>query len=133
MRGGATDVLLLDTHALLWWLAGDAQLSVSARAAIEQASSVHVSAVSIWEVSIKTQLGKLPQGELLLAELPLVLERQGFISLPIVARDGHMAGLLPSHHRDPFDRMLAAQSLRLGLPLVSNDPAFVPYGVTLVW
>jgi len=126
-------MLLLDTHALLWWLAGDARLSAHARSAIEGASTVHVSAVSVWEISIKTQLGKLPQGELLLAELPTVLERQGFQSLPIAPRDGHMAGLLPSHHRDPFDRMLAAQSLRLGLPLVSNDPAFVPYGVTLVW
>jgi PIN domain nuclease of toxin-antitoxin system len=126
-------VLLLDTHSLLWWLAGDSRLSAHARAAIEGASTVHVSAVSVWEISIKTQLGKLPQGELLLAELPSVLERQGFLTLPIVARDGQMAGLLPSHHRDPFDRMLAAQSLRLGLPLVSNDPAFVPYGVSLVW
>lgn len=126
-------MLLLDTHALLWWLAGDSRLSAPARSAIEGASTVHVSAVSVWEISIKTQLGKLPQGELLLAELPTVLERQGFLSLPIVARDGQMAGLLPNHHRDPFDRMLAAQSLRLGLPLVSNDPAFVPYGVSLVW
>lgn len=126
-------MLLLDTHALLWWLAGDERLSVHARSTIEAANTVHVSAVSVWEIAIKTQLGKLPQGELLLAELPMVLERQGFVSLPIEARDGHMAGLLPSHHRDPFDRMLAAQSLRLGLPLVSNDPAFVPYGVTLVW
>jgi PIN domain nuclease of toxin-antitoxin system len=114
-------------------LAGDERLSVHARSAIEAASTVHVSAVSVWEIAIKTQLGKLPQGELLLAELPMVLERQGFVSLPITERDGHMAGLLPSHHRDPFDRMLAAQSLRLGLPLVSNDPAFVPYGVSLVW
>ncbi len=126
-------MLLLDTHALLWWLAGDERLSAHARSAIEGASRVHVSAVSVWEIAIKTQLGKLPQGELLLAELPTVLERQGFVSLPIEARDGHMAGLLPSHHRDPFDRMLAAQSLRLGLPLVSNDPAFAPYGLMLVW
>jgi PIN domain nuclease of toxin-antitoxin system len=126
-------VLLLDTHALLWWLAGDTRFSAHARSAIEGASAVHVSAVSVWEIAIKTQLGKLPQGELLLAELPTVLARQGFQSLPMVDRDGHMAGLLPSHHRDPFDRMLVAQSLRLGLPLVSNDPAFVPYGVSLVW
>jgi PIN domain nuclease of toxin-antitoxin system len=126
-------VLLLDTHALLWWLAGDERLSAHSREAIERAHTVHVSAVSTWEIAIKTQLGKLPGGELILAELPGVLERQGFVTLPIVARDGHFAGLLPAHHRDPFDRMLAAQSLRLGLPLVSNDPAFVPYGVTLVW
>jgi PIN domain nuclease of toxin-antitoxin system len=126
-------MLLLDTHALLWWLAGDAKLSTHARAVIERASAVYVSAVSTWEIAIKTQLGKLPDGELLLAELPGVLARQGFVTLSIEARDAHMAGLLPLHHRDPFDRMLAAQSLRLGLPLVSNDPAFTPYGVTLVW
>ncbi len=126
-------MLLLDTHALLWWLAGDPKLSTHARVAIERASRVHVSAVSTWEIAIKTQLGKLPDGALLLAELPMVLERQGFVTLPIGAPDAHMAGMLPLHHRDPFDRMLAAQSLRLGLPLVSNDPAFVPYGVTLVW
>jgi PIN domain nuclease of toxin-antitoxin system len=125
--------LLLDTHALLWWLAGDPQLSNRARSAIERARVVHVSAVSTWEIAIKTQLGKLPGGELLLAELPATLEAQGFQELTIGARDAHMAGLLPRHHRDPFDRMLVAQSLRLGLPLVSNDPLFGPYGVSLVW
>jgi PIN domain nuclease of toxin-antitoxin system len=126
-------VLLLDTHALLWWLAGDTRLSEHARAAIQKARVVHVSAVSTWEIAIKTQLGKLPGGELLLAELPHTLEAQGFTELVIGGRDAHMAGLLPRHHRDPFDRMLVAQSLRLGLPLVSNDPLLMPYGVTLIW
>jgi len=126
-------VLLLDTHALLWWLAGDAHLSEQARAAIERARVVHVSAVSTWEIGIKTQLGKLPGGELLLAELPGTLEAQGFKELTISGRDAHTAGLLPRHHRDPFDRMLVAQSLRLGLPLVSNDPLLVPYGISLIW
>jgi len=126
-------VLLLDTHALLWWLAGDAQLSGHARASIESARGVHVSAVSTWEIALKTQLGKLPGGELLLAELPDALLAQGFTELPIVGRDAHIAGLLPRHHCDPFDRMLVAQSLRLGLPLVSNDPLLIPYGVTRIW
>jgi PIN domain nuclease of toxin-antitoxin system len=126
-------MLLLDTHTLLWWLAGDSQLPASARLAIERAKVVHVSAVCTWEIAIKTQLGKLPGGEVLLAQLPDVLERQGFSELVITGRDAHLAGLLPRHHRDPFDRMLVAQALRHGLPLVSNDPLIAKYGVPMLW
>ena len=126
-------MLLLDTHALLWWLAGDSQLSLRARSHIAATARVYVSSVSIWEIAIKTRLGKLPDGELLLAELPDILNAQGFDELPIVGRDAQLAGLLPLHHRDPFDRMLAAQSLRLGAPLVTNDGVFSRYGVTTLW
>ncbi|MCU0615506.1 MAG: type II toxin-antitoxin system VapC family toxin [Gemmatimonadaceae bacterium] len=126
-------MLLLDTHALLWWLTGDSQLSARARAHITASARVYVSSASIWEIAIKTRLGKLPDGELLLAELPDALDAQGFDELPIVGRDAQLAGLFPLHHRDPFDRMLAAQSLRLGAPLVTNDGVFARYGVITVW
>jgi PIN domain nuclease of toxin-antitoxin system len=126
-------VLLIDTHALLWWLAGDSQLSLRARSQIAASARVYVSSASIWEIAIKTRLGKLPDGELLLAELPDALRAQGFDELPIVGRDAQLAGLLPLHHRDPFDRMLAAQSLRFGAALVTNDGVFSRYGVSIVW
>lgn len=126
-------MLLLDTHALLWWLAGDDRLSDRARDRIASSARIVVSTASIWEIAIKTKLGKLPDGELVLAELPAALEAQGFTELPIVGRDAQLAGLLPLHHRDPFDRMLVAQSLRLGAPLVSNEPVFSAYGVSILW
>jgi PIN domain nuclease of toxin-antitoxin system len=125
-------MLLLDTCALLWWLAGDERLSPGAIEAITAAPSVHASAATVWAISIKTQLGKLPDGPTVLAELATHMARQGFTELPITGRDAHLAGQLPSHRRDPFDRMLAAQSLRLGLPLVTNDAVFAAYGVQTV-
>lgn len=98
--------LLLDTHVLLWWLTDDARLSGRMRTEIANTDvEVLVSAVSAWELSIKSSLGKLtvPDG------LPERLQEQGFGTLAITVEDGVAAGALPRHHADPFDRMLIAR------------------------
>lgn len=120
--------LLLDTNALLWWLA-DAGLTVQAREAIaDPANLVAVSAVSAWEISIKKALGKL--------SAPDDLEHQvlvgGFTPLPIRIAHGVAAGQLVRHHDDPFDRMLIAQAIAEGLTIVTRDKRFAEYSVALL-
>ena len=119
-------ILLLDAHALLWWLADDPELTASTRSAIaDPATDVLVSAVTIWEVEIKRALGKLkaPDG------LVQVITDSGFGILPITGDDAERAGRLIPHHRDPFDRMLVAQAARLDAFVVSRDAAFAAYEV----
>jgi PIN domain nuclease of toxin-antitoxin system len=126
--------LLLDTHALLWWWAGDAALSPGARTAIEAAGAeVFVSAASLWEISTKHRLGKLPGVAAISGDLEGAVAGQGFQGLPISPRHGQAAGALPGPHRDPFDRMLMAQAMVESLSLVSNERAFDLYGVTRIW
>jgi PIN domain nuclease of toxin-antitoxin system len=126
--------LLLDTHALLWWLAGDAQLSPAAREAIgNPAHELFVSAASAWEVATKHRLGKLPGAGPLVVDFAREVRRQGFQPLPITPEHGQVAGQLPGPHRDPFDRMLVAQAREEKLAVVSNDAALRAFGVALVW
>jgi PIN domain nuclease of toxin-antitoxin system len=126
--------LLLDTHALLWWLAGDAALSVPARTAIEDpGNSVFASAVSAWEIATKVRLGKLPGAAATATQLEHVVAAQGFLPLPISFAHGQAAGALPGPHKDPFDRMLMAQSMLHGMVLVSNQQRFDAYGVRRLW
>lgn len=120
--------LLLDTHALLWWLA-DLELRPQARAAIEDPGNlVVVSAASVWEIAIKRSLGKLRTGSDLLG----AISDAGFEPLPISLPHAEVAGSLPPHHRDPFDRMLIAQAQALDLAIVTRDPAFDAYGAPLL-
>jgi PIN domain nuclease of toxin-antitoxin system len=117
-------ILLLDAHALLWWLGDDPTLQDGARTAIASpANHVLVSAATVWEIEIKRALGKLsaPDG------LVDAVEKSGFQALPISLADAERASRLPPHHRDPFDRMLVAQAFRLGAVIVSRDDAFEPY------
>ena len=119
-------ILLLDAHALLWWLGDDPELARQARAAIaDPVNDVLVSAATIWEIEIKRMLGKLeaPMG------LVDTLEPAGLGGLPITLRDAESAARLPDHHRDPFDRMVIAQAQRLDAILVTRDPIFGRYGV----
>jgi PIN domain nuclease of toxin-antitoxin system len=126
--------LLLDTHALLWWLAGDTSLSVPARDAIgDPGNNVFVSAASAWEIATKFRIGKLPGAGSVISELAGVIEAQGFVTLPISFAHGQMAGALPGPHRDPFDRMLVAQAMACGMVLVSNEQGFDIYGARLLW
>lgn len=126
--------LLLDTHALLWWLAGDKQLSPTARWALEDEDNpVYVSAASAWEVATKHRLGKLPKAGPLTKNFAGEVVRQGFLELAISLDDGQRAGALAGHHRDPFDRMLIAQSKAHDLALVSNEEVFDSYGVIRIW
>jgi PIN domain nuclease of toxin-antitoxin system len=120
--------LLLDTHALLWWLA-DESLSARTREAIaDPANLVAVSAASAWEISIKKALGKLAAPD----DLEHQLEAGGFEPLPISVAHAVAAGHLPRHHEDPFDRMLIAQALAEGLTIVTRDKRFDDYRVPLL-
>jgi PIN domain nuclease of toxin-antitoxin system len=126
--------LLLDTHALVWWLAGDERLSGPARAAVaDAANKVFVSAASLWEIATKYRLGKMPGVAGMMADLEAVVLARGFTGLPVSLRHGQMAGALAGSHRDPFDRMLVAQALAEGLALVSNEVVFDGFGVGRVW
>lgn len=126
--------LLLDTHALLWWLAQPDRLSPAAHGAIADPDNrVHVSAASGWEIATKVRLGKLPAASELLNDLPQLLAAQGFELLPITLVHGLHAGGYPMAHRDPFDRLLAAQAELAGLTLVSLDPALKAFPCCLLW
>ncbi len=119
-------ILLLDAHALLWWMTDSPTLSTAARQAIAApANDVVVSAATIWELAIKRALGKLPVP----GDVPAALERAGFGALAITGADAESAAALEAHHRDPFDRMLIAQALRLDAVIVSRDRAFAAYRV----
>jgi PIN domain nuclease of toxin-antitoxin system len=126
--------LLLDTHALLWWLVEPEKLSTFALAAInDPAVSIFVSAASGWELATKVRLGKLPGAEWLLQDLPSLLQQQGFQPLAVQLHHGVRAGGYSQAHRDPFDRLLAAQAELEGLQLVSLDPALATFPCRLLW
>lgn len=126
--------LLLDTHALLWWLAGDERLSATARQAISsEDNEIFVSAASAWEVSTKHRLGKLPGAGPLAVDFAREVRQQGFSELPISLAHGQVAGALPGEHRDPFGRMLIAQAREEKMALVSNENMFDSFGVQRVW
>jgi PIN domain nuclease of toxin-antitoxin system len=126
--------LLLDTHALLWFVFGDPRMSDRASSMIEDVASEKVlSVASLWEIAIKVSIGKL--------DLGMSIDR--FFATEIDARElsilaisnAHAIGVagLPFHHRDPFDRLIVAQALVEGLTLITGDPSFAPYGATLAW
>jgi PIN domain nuclease of toxin-antitoxin system len=126
--------LLLDTHALLWWFDGDRKLSRSVRRLIEeQECTIYVSAASTWEIATKSRLGKLSGALKIARKLPEAIAEQGFSPLGISVAHGQRAGWFPGAHRDPFDRMLAAQALSENMPLASIDGVFDGFGVERVW
>ena len=126
--------VLLDTHALLWWLAGDPRLGAEAHRLLrDPETAVYLSAVSVLEMALKARLGKL--------ELPLpagalaadAIAEDGFVGLPVTLRHAGGVERLPLHHRDPFDRLLVAQAQAEELTLLSADPQMEAYDVDLVW
>jgi PIN domain nuclease of toxin-antitoxin system len=126
--------LLLDTHALLWWLDGDPKLSARAAAAITaDPSKVQVSAVSAWEITTKARIGKLPEALDVAADVAGCVTREGFQPLSLTIEHGQRAGALPGPLRDPFDRMLIAQAMLENLHVVSIERAFDAYGVARLW
>jgi PIN domain nuclease of toxin-antitoxin system len=126
--------LLLDTHALLWWLAEPSRLSGAASAAIAESSNqVFVSSATAWELATKVRLGKLEITEPLLSDLPCLLAAQGFELLSVDLRHGLRAGGYPQAHRDPFDRLLVAQAELESLTLVSIDAALRDFPCRLLW
>jgi PIN domain nuclease of toxin-antitoxin system len=125
---------LLDTHSFIWFIGGSERLSPRARTLIEaEENTVYVSAASLWEIAIKHSLGKLDLGRPFAELIPEELEQQriGVMQIEIP----HLVTLvtLPPHHRDPFDRLIAAQALSEGLPVIGVDPALDAYGVTRLW
>ena len=126
--------VLVDTHAFLWWLAGNRRLSAAARDVIDNLdNSVLVSAASAWEIATKHRLGKLPGAAIVAGDARAAIEDHGFQPLAITVAHAERAGRLPGPHRDPFDRMLIAQSLAHDLPLVTNESLFDRYGVRRIW
>lgn len=125
--------LLLDTHAFLWFVTGDSRLSREARVALENDDArLCLSAACVWEMAIKSSLGRLT--------LPGTLEdyvaeklAEGFQMLPVDWTHAAAVERLPFHHRDPFDRLLVAQSLAERVPIVTRDRVFRRYGVQVVW
>jgi PIN domain nuclease of toxin-antitoxin system len=126
--------LLLDTHAFLWWVADDDRLSRVARAAIaDPQGSVYFSPASAWEIATKHRIGRLPEARELLADLPGIVDRAGFEELPIASKHAVLAGAMAGAHRDPFDRMLAAQAMCENLEIVTADEAIGTLGARCVW
>jgi len=126
--------VLLDTHALIWWFSDDPSLPQTVRGIIADTdNTLVVSAASAWEIAIKFQQGKLRKVGDLVSDFSGRIEREGFQLLSISAEHGIRAGLLPGPHKDPFDRMLIAQSQAENTSIVSNEAIFETYGVRRLW
>jgi len=122
--------LLLDTHALIWALADPDELAAAARSAIERpANTVLISPASLYEINLKVSLGKLHAPA---ADLVGSIEAAGFTELPLRLAHAALAGRLPFHHRDPFDRLLIAQAQLESLTVVTRDDHFARYGLSIL-
>jgi PIN domain nuclease of toxin-antitoxin system len=126
--------LLLDRHAFLWFVNADSKLSKTAKALIEDpANRKSVSIATCWEIAIKSGLGKLTLGEKAATFLPRELATNHFDLLDISLGHAIFVESLPHFHRDPFDRLLIAQSIVESISIVSNEVQFDAYGVTRLW
>lgn len=125
--------LLLDTHAVLWWFAGDERMPVRVRSHIFDAAAVWVSVVSAYEIKFKHRLGKLPLADSLVEDLDEWMGRDGFRPLSLDFDHAIQAAAFAQSHRDPFDRMLIAQAFAEDLAIVSRDTAFDAFGVRRIW
>lgn len=124
--------VLLDTHAFLWWCEDSSELSAKARKAIQD-NDCFVSMASFWEIVIKTSLKKLRLPAPIDRYLPEQMSLNGFETLEITFRQTMGTATLPREHRDPFDRLLAAQAIEEKLNIVSHDPSFDTYGIKRIW
>ncbi|NWG52095.1 MAG: type II toxin-antitoxin system VapC family toxin [Hydrogenophilaceae bacterium] len=123
--------MLLDTHTLIWWFQDAPALSATARDAIQAAASRPLfSPVSIYETEYKIASGKMSP---LLAPLSELARSQGFVELPITARHADLAARLPGMHKDPWDRVLAAQAISESMAVVTRDPRIAALGATVLW
>ena len=126
--------VLLDTHALVWWLLGNRQLPAAARRVVADPEvSVLVSVASVWEIAIKHRSGKWQESGPLLADVDGWLGQARLIPLSITLAHALAAGRLDSAHKDPFDRILIAQSRIENLSVVTIDPVFAAHEVTVIW
>lgn len=126
--------LLLDSHTVFWWLLERSRLSKNALATITaESNEIFVSIASAWEMAIKVGTGKWPEARSLIENFEKEIELSEFRLLPITVIHVRAAGLMKSPHRDPFDRMLAAQALAEGLSLVTADAKLAQLGAAVVW
>ncbi|TXL72345.1 type II toxin-antitoxin system VapC family toxin [Vineibacter terrae] len=125
--------LLLDTHALIWWAAGNTILPVNVRRRIEDEEDVFVSAVTVFEITTKFMKGKLQQAAAIAHDVEAYAAGQEFKPLPISLRHAQVAGSLPGPSRDPFDRLLIAQAMVENLQLVSIEQPFDTYPIRRLW
>jgi len=126
--------LLLDTHTFLWWLDDDRQLSAAARSALASGrNECFLSLASCWEMAVKSSLGKLRLAKPIERFIPEELRNNDFQLLSIDFRHVAKVEVLPFHHRDPFDRLLVAQSLTEKMAIVSADAVLSDYGVKRIW
>ena len=126
--------LLLDTHSFLWFISGNAKLSVNARMLIEDVSNQPMlSLASLWEMAIKVSIGKLCIGQSFETLIPQQIKLNGIELLNISFSHTAVIATLPFHHRDPFDRLLIAQAMVEKIPIVSRDSAFDTYAITRLW
>jgi PIN domain nuclease of toxin-antitoxin system len=126
--------LLLDTHALIWWMTENPSLPQSIRRLmVDKRNTVVVSAASAWEMATKIRLGRLPAASEITRNFEEYLTQSGFETLPVSAAHGIRAGLLPGPQLDPFDRMLIARAQAENLTIVSNELSFDSYGIRRAW
>lgn len=126
--------VLLDTHAFLWWVIDDAQLSTTAKAMIaEPTNTIYLSVVSAWEIIIKERTGKLSLPESPETYILSRLTANRFATLPVEMPHVLQIASLPDHHRDPFDRLLIAQSQVENIPLLTTDQLISQYSVNVIW
>jgi PIN domain nuclease of toxin-antitoxin system len=125
--------ILLDSHTFFWWVTDDEKLSVLAKQTIADEQQVYLSAVVAWELATKVRAGKWPDVKLIVTGFFDLMAHYGFNGLPITLEHAHLAGSLPGAHRDPFDRMLAAQAQIENVPLVTSDPVFRTFGTRVLW
>ena len=126
--------LLLDTHAFIWWDVAPQQLGAQARAAcFAPGNELVLSVASVWEMQIKVMLGKLTLRKPLRQLISDQVQQNGLIVAAILLEPVLRLDALPAHHKDPFDRLLVAQALAEGWPVVSHDPAIAQYPVTVIW
>jgi PIN domain nuclease of toxin-antitoxin system len=126
--------ILFDSHALFWFVEGDRKFSSRARAIVETPDAVLIaSAVCAWELANKVRIGKWSEAAQFADGFVDAMRADGFELLPITPEHARVAGFLPGTHRDPFDRMLAAQAQIEGVPLVTADPVFKEFGTRVIW
>ena len=131
-NGDLLKAVLIDTHALLWWIRNDRQLSARARRTISE-SECYFSLAGCWETAIKVSLERLGLDRPVAQFFKEELATNGILLLPIEFRHAMRVAQLPFHHRDPFDRLLIAQAIEEDLSLVSADRRFDSYGVERIW
>ena len=126
--------ILLDTHAILWWFFDDPKLSDTAREYIKtKDNQVLISSASAWEIATKYRLGKLPEAGEVVKRLPELMSISRISTLAITTDHALLAGSFDVNHRDPFDRMLAAQSKVEQIPLITVDPALHMFDIEIIW